>query len=175
MSIAHPHPPVRPPEPRPTDGIAPGTHRRPWRRLRLALIVGWRAAELDRHLAVGLSPWRNDELALRALRITRWRSRSRLASGLSRAVRAAQEVTGLSAAVRPHPGEVLDAHAELLVIEQRLRSPEPPAAGGVAIVHMLLSDPTSSLYRPAAPGALASRLRAAAAAMEPRDRAGGMT
>jgi hypothetical protein len=169
------HPPIRPSEPRPTDWVALGVHNRPWRRLRLALIVEWRASELDRQLAAGLSPWRSDELAFRAHRITRRRSRSRLADGLSRAVRAAQEVTGFTAAVRPHPGEVLEAGTVLPAIARRLSAPEPVAARGVAMVHVLLTDGNSPLYRPAVPGALGNRLRAAAAAMEPTDRDGGMT
>lgn len=151
-----------------------GTHRRWWRRLRLTLIVQWRSAELDRQLAAGMNPWRSDELALRAQRITRRRSRSQLARGLSSAVRAGQEVTGFSAAVRPDPGEVLEARTVLSAVAQRLRAPEPVAARGVAIVHVLLTDATSPLYRPAVPGALGGRLRAAAAAMEPANRGSGL-
>jgi hypothetical protein len=165
MSIVRP--PIRTPEPRPDDGVALGVQRSPSRRLRLALIVRWQAADLDRDLAAGMSPWRTDELALRARKITRRRSRSRLASGLSRAARAAEGVTGFSAAVRPHPGEVLEAQTALSAIVQRLRAPEPVAARGVAMVQVLLTDGNSPLYRPAVPGALSSRLRAAGAAMEP--------
>jgi hypothetical protein len=39
-----------------------------------------------------------------------------------------------------------------------------------AMLLMLLTDGTSPLYRPDEPGALGSRLRAAAAALEPSDR-----
>lgn len=173
MSIGHP--PLRPSEPKPTDWVALGVHRHRWRRLRLALIVGWRAAELDRNLAAGMTPWRSDELALRARRITRRRSRSRLATGLSRAVRAVDGDVGLSAAARPHPGEVLEARAVLSSIERRLRAPAPVSARGVAMVQMLLTDATSPLYRPVVPGALFRRLHEAAAAMEPTDRGGAKT
>jgi hypothetical protein len=167
-------PPVQPSEPHPTDWVALGTHRRWSRRVRLTLVVRWRAAELDRRLAAGISPWSSDELALRARRITRRRSRSGLASGLSRAVRAAQGVTGFSAAVRPDADEVLEARAVLSAIEQRLRAPEPVAARGVAMMQMLLTDATSPLYQPAGHGALGRQVRAAAAAMEPTDRGTGM-
>jgi hypothetical protein len=170
MSIAHPT--IRPSEPRPTDSVALGMHRRWWRRLRLTLIVRWKSAELDRRLASGMSPWHSDELALRARRITRRRSRSQLAGGLSRAAHAAQEVSGFSSAVRPHPGEVLEAGAVLSAVAQRLRAPEPVAAHGVAMVQLLLTDASSPLYCPTARGALGRRLRAAAAAMEPIDGAG---
>lgn len=172
MSIVHPR--IRPSEPRPTDWVVLGTHRRWWRRLRLTLIVQWRSAELDRQLAAGMNPWRSDVLALRARRITRRRSRSQLAGGLLRAIRAAQGVTGFSAAVRPHP-EVLDARTTMSAIARRLRAPEPVAARGVAMVQMLLTDSTGPLYCPAVEGALGRRLRAAAAAMEPTDGDGGMT
>jgi hypothetical protein len=141
--------------------------------MQLALIVRWRGAELDRGLAAGMSPWRSDELALRARRITRRRSRAQLASGLSRAVRAALQGTGFSAAVRPHAGEVFDAGAVLSAVAQRLQAPEPVAARGVAMVQLLLTDTNSPLYCPTAEGALGRRLRAAAAAMDPTDLDGG--
>lgn len=172
MSITRP--PIRPSEPPPADWVALGTRRRLWSRLRLALIVRWRSAELDRQLAAGMSPWRTDELALRARRITRRGSRRQLAAGLSRAVRAAEEVTGFSAAARPHPSEVLDARTTLSAIAWRLRAHEPVAAHGVAMLQLLLTDATSPLYRPAVPGALGNRLRVVAAAMEPTDRVDGM-
>jgi hypothetical protein len=141
----------------------------------LALVVRWQSAELDRRLAAGMSPWHSDELALRARRITRRRSRSGLASGLSRAVRTTQGATGFSAAVRPHAGEVLEARAALLAIARRLRAPEPVAARGVAMVQLLLTDANSPLYQPSRKGALGRRVRAAATALEPTDPTGGIT
>ena len=60
----------------------------------------------------------------------------------------------------------------IAALDRRLRSPEPVAPQGVAMVRALLVDGNGLLYRPGEPGALGSRLRAAAAAMEPPRLAG---
>ena len=144
-----------------------------WQRVRVALIVWWRAARLDRQLAAGASPRASAVLALRAQRITGRRSRIRLADGLARAIRDAQGKTpGFSAAVRPHRREVLAARTVLATLDRRLRAPEPVTARGVALLRALLTDGTGPLYRPGEPGALGSQLRAAAAALEPPARGG---
>ena len=139
-----------------------------WRRLRLALIAGWRAGELDRQLAAGASPSADALLAIRARRLTGRRHRARVAAGLARTVRDAEATTrGFSAAVRPDRREVIAARTVLATLERRLHGPEQVSARGVALLESLLTDGTSPLYRPAEPGALGSRLRAAAAALEP--------
>ena len=144
-----------------------------WHRVSCALIVWWRASWLDRELAAGTSPRASAVLGLRAQRITRPRSRRRVADGLARAARDAQSATpGFSAAVRPHRGEVVAARIVLSQLERRLRDPQPVSARGVALLRTLLSDGTSPLYRPDERDALGSRLRAAAAALEP-EREGG--
>jgi hypothetical protein len=143
-----------------------------WRqRIRIAAVVGWRGARLDRQLAAGASPHASAVLALRAQRITGRRSRRRLADGLARALHDAQGTTpGFTAAVRPHRREVLAARSVLAALDRRLRAPEPVTAHGVAMLQALLTEGTSSLYQPSEPGALGSQLRAAAAALEPSDR-----
>jgi hypothetical protein len=149
-------------------GIARPQARRATRRpgLRLALIVWWHGAELDSRLAAGEDPWASDALALRAHRITGKRHRTRVANGLAGALRSAREGrAGFTAAVRPHHPDVLDTRAVIETIERRLRDPEPVEPRGVAIVRSLLVDGNSPLYRPDQPGALGSRLRAAAAAL----------
>lgn len=94
--------------------------------------------------------------------------RARVAAGLARAVRDAEAGTrGFSAAVRPDRREVIGARTVLATLDRRLRATEPVSARGVALLELLLTDGTSSLYRPAEPGALGSELRAAAAALEP--------
>ena len=144
-----------------------------WQRVSCALVVWWRASWLDRELAAGTSPRASAVLGLRAQRITRSRSRRRVADGLARAARDAQSATpGFSAAVRPHCGEVVAARIVLSQLERRLRDPEPISARGVALLRTLLSDGTSPLYRPDERDALGSWLRAAAAALEP-EREGG--
>jgi hypothetical protein len=145
-----------------------GRRRPPAQRLRLELTVWWRAAELDRQLAAGASPRTSDALTLRAQRITTRRSRAPLANGLAGALRSAQDNgPHFTSAVRPNAREVLDARAVLGAIERRLRAPEPVAAQGVAMIRSLLTDGNGLLYRPGGPGELGSRLRAAAAALEP--------
>lgn len=141
-----------------------------WRRLRLALIVRWHGAEIDRRLAAGEPPWTDDALALRARQITAPRSRERLAGGLAGALRSARNgAPGFTAAVRPHRADVLDAQALIGAIERRLREAGPVAAQGVAMISSLLIDGNGPLYRPGEPGTLGSRLRAAAAALQATD------
>ncbi|HTP20217.1 MAG TPA: hypothetical protein VMJ65_11480 [Solirubrobacteraceae bacterium] len=139
-----------------------------WTRIHLALIAGWRAGELDSQLAAGTSPSADAPLAIRARRLTSRRHRARVAAGLARAVRDAETTTrGFSAAIRPDRREVIAARTVLATLDRRLRGGEPVSPQGVALLESLLTDGTSALYRPAEPGALGSRLRAAAAALEP--------
>jgi hypothetical protein len=146
-----------------------------WRqRLYVAWIVRWRGAELDRRLAEGSSPDANAALTLHTKRITDRRGRTRVAAGLARVRRDAHSSRpGFSAAVRPHPGEVLAAGAVLDTLERRLAARERVTARGVALLRVLLMDGSSALYRPCEPGALGSELRAAAAALEPTDERAG--
>jgi hypothetical protein len=73
--------------------------RQPPKRVHLALIAWWRAAELDHWLAAGADPWTSDELALRARNLTTERSRARVANGLAGVVRSADRASaGLTAA-----------------------------------------------------------------------------
>ena len=139
-----------------------------WSRIRLALIASWRAAELDRQLAAGASPDTSALLAIRGRRLTGERYRARVAAGLARAVRDAEATThGFSAAIRTDRREVIAARTVLATLERRLRAAEPVNAQGVALLDSLLTDGVSPLYRPAKSGVLGSRLRAAAAALEP--------
>ena len=135
------------------------------------MIVRWEAARLDRELAAGVSPRTSEALALRARRITRRRSRASVARGLARALSSAIDTgAGFTAAVPPNRREVLAARTIIDTLERRLRAPEALTARGMAMLHELLTEPASPLYRPDEPGALGSRLRAAAAALEPTDR-----
>jgi hypothetical protein len=93
-----------------------------------------------------------------------------VAAGLTRAVRDAEAGTsGFSAAVRPYRREVIAARTVLATLDRRLRGVEPVSAQGVALLESLLIDGTSPLYVHIEPGALGSRLRAAAAALEPAE------
>jgi hypothetical protein len=103
--------------------------------------------------------------AWRARRLTKARTRRRLASGLERAVAAAESPTqSLSAAVPLRREAVLACRAELVSLAERLRAPEPVYAQGVALVSELLGTADSPLYQSGAD--LTAALRAAAAALE---------
>jgi hypothetical protein len=139
-----------------------------WRRVRLALIAAWRAGELDRRLAAGESPADSALLAIRGEQLTSRRLREDVAAGLARAVRDAEAAShGFSAAVQPDRREVLAARTVIATLRRRLRAPEPVTARGVILLRGLLTDGNGPLYLPSEPGALGSRLRAAAAALEP--------
>jgi hypothetical protein len=137
--------------------------------MRLSLVAIWRAAELDRELAAGTRPAAGTLLALHGDRITSRRGRARVADGLARALRDALAGPGFSAAVRPDRDEVRAARTVLAVLDRRLRGPQPVSAQGVALLRELLVDGAGPLYRCREPGTLGSRLRSAAAALEPRD------
>jgi hypothetical protein len=140
-----------------------------WHRVRLAVVVRWQSAGLDRELAAGVSPRASDALALRARRITRRRSRVSLAIGLARVLRNASESSaGFTAAVAPDRREVLAARTVIEALESRLRGPVPLTARGMAMLRELIMEPTSPLYRAEEPGALGHLLRAAA--LEPATR-----
>ncbi len=136
--------------------------------MRLALISGWHAGELDDQLAAGVSPGASALLTIRSERLISRRYRARVAAGLARVVRDAEATTrGFSAAVRPDRREVIAARTVLATLDRRLRAAEPVSPRGVAMLQSLLTDGASPLYRPTEVGALGSRLRAAAAALEP--------
>ena len=137
--------------------------------LRVRVIAAWRSVELDRELAAGVDPHTNTLLALRARKLTGRRNRRRVANGFRRARRSSRGTTpGLSAAVRPNVRELLAAQTVLAAIDGRLRSATPVRAAGVAMLQGLLTDAASPLFQAGEPGALASQLRAAAAALDPR-------
>jgi len=153
---------------RPSCPPAGGRRRR--EQLRARVLVAWRGAELDRQLAGGMEPQSSLLLAMRAGELTSARGRRRVADGLERTYRRAQPASSLliSATVRPNAPELLNARPVLVAIERRLRSCAPVAARGVAMLQTLLTNGAGPLYQVGDPGELASHLRAAAAALEPR-------
>jgi hypothetical protein len=137
--------------------------------LRMRLLAAWRGAELDRQLAAGVEPQSSLLLALRARKLISDRSRRRVARGLVRAYRNAQQATPcFTAAVRPNARELLPAQGLLAAIDRRLRSPAPIRAEGIAIIEVLLTDGASPLYQDVESGTLMRQLQAATAALEPR-------
>jgi hypothetical protein len=161
---------------KPLDHAAPSpwtARRRPARsqgRARATLSAWWNAWDLDRQLAAGVDPRVSPALALRAKRITGTRNRRRVADGLGRTLRSPRSRPAFTAAVRPDAREVLDARTVLAGLKRRVRSDQPVAPQGMAILQILLSDCTSPLYQPNQTGELGSRLRTAAAMLEPAGR-----
>jgi hypothetical protein len=79
--------------------------------------------------------------------------RTRYAAGLERALRAAHQPSGLTAAIPVQRGQVHEARAELAALASALRAEEvPPAA--LDGVRRLLTDCTGPLFAPAPPGTL---------------------
>ena len=136
-------------------------------RVRLRVLVG--RAALDHALARGANPAASAELALRAARLVDARNRR----GLARCVRSAiweaeAGVSALRMSARPvRRGEVLDCRDLLLSLVERLESPGPIEAEGVAIVERMLSDLASPLFGWAEPGTVRRLARLAAEAMDP--------
>ena len=115
-------------------------------RLGLRMRVVWRARALDRDLATGGRPDRDELHASRALQLLSPTCRRHLAEGLTKAVR--RTATG-------------DERGALLDLAARLLSPRPVSAQGVAIAVLLLSEPDSPLHVPARPGAIGALARVA--------------
>jgi hypothetical protein len=135
--------------------------------LLLHLYAAWHSSTLDRELAGGIDPHTSAVLALRARKLTSPRGRKLVADGLAGALRRAkQNSPGISAALQPDARELLDARTVLAALDRRLRGSEAVTAQGVAMLGGLLTDAASPLYRPSGRGELASRLRAAAAALK---------
>ena len=133
-----------------------------------AWINGW---ELDRQLAAGCDPETDAGLEARARRITSRRSRRRLADGLARVLRTVEPARpAFTAAARPDAAEVLAARTVLASLERRLLCDDEIAPSGAAMLGLLLTDCTGPVYHPTRPGELGSRVRAAAAALEPSGR-----
>jgi hypothetical protein len=102
--------------------------------------------------------------------ITEGRSMRRLTGGLQRVLRDSRHPAhGFSSAAPLETEEVLAARIVIETIIARLRRVpgEPVRAQGAAMLELLLSDPTSPLYRMTETGSLGSDLRAVAAALEP--------
>ena len=115
-------------------------------------------SKLDRALARGEDPVTRRALAVRAGQLVSTRGRERVVGALERAIAAARAPRALTSAVAPNPTAVLSNRSALLDLVDRLRSPEPVAAAGVARVLVLLRDGCSPLYTPPRPDLLAREL-----------------
>jgi hypothetical protein len=128
-----------------------------------------RRHSLDRELARGVDPASSPGLALRASRLTRSRSRQRLARSLRDVIADAQHPPRVpSARVAPSRAEVLDARESLREVQDLLASSAPVYAAGIARLKMLLTDGVSPLYTPRHRGELGKELERILAGLEGR-------
>jgi hypothetical protein len=136
---------------------------------RLRVAVERRA--LTRELSEGVDPASSPERSVRAVQLTSRRTRRQLARTLRRAIgEAHRPPMTRSRIVIIRRAAVLDAEDALNVMVDRLGSPEPVRAEGMAIAERILTDAEwSPLYNPAEPGALRRLVRVATAAMGTRD------
>jgi hypothetical protein len=137
-------------------------------RLRDHVMVRVRGFTLDAELAGGTSPEASTRLALRAQLLVRMRSRRDLARGIRRILARAQPPGPSrwpSAPVRAD--RVRAAAAELQALADRLLSPAPLPARGIAQARMLLCDAGSPLYRRGSADDLGARVAAAVRSLDP--------
>jgi hypothetical protein len=148
-----------------SDGYAPPSHvfvaRSPG--LRDRAVARLRARHLDLALATGAPPEATAVLALRARRLTALGTRRSIADTYRRLVREAREgATGGRARLIPSTGRVIAASDELTGLADKLSTPGPVDAQGVAEALLLLSDGTGPLYNSRSQATLrASAARAA--------------
>ena len=140
-----------------------------YRSVRLRVRVAVKRDELDRALAGGVDPGRSPELALRAVRLVRYRDRQSLARCLRLVL---GQVEGSPMLVRVSPMEIQYAairtdRQALVSLIARLEDPLPVLPEGAAIAERLMSDLHSPLFAPAEPGTIRRLARLAVAAMEP--------
>ncbi|HTU84496.1 MAG TPA: hypothetical protein VMF57_02915 [Solirubrobacteraceae bacterium] len=137
-------------------------------RLRDRLVARWRARQLDRALADGVSPETNAPLALRAHRLTEPDRRWSIAGALRRIVREADDHRRPSLGrVTPNASAVKVASDALTELADTLDDPGPVAAHGVAQALLLLTDGTGPLYNVRSSEPLSVRAAQAARQLRP--------
>jgi transposase InsO family protein len=103
--------------------------------------------------------------ARQARRLTKDRTRRKLADAIERAVAAAEAPAGaISAAIPVQRAAVAACRPDLLELAARLRTPGPAYAHGVAVVSGLLRDAESPLYQ--SDSDLSAAVRGALAALD---------
>ncbi len=122
-----------------------------------------RASSLDRELIAGADPLASPALAARAATLCSRRTRTQLAAGLERSLRAARGPQRRWWAVSPH-SPLLANPDELRELAELLRGGEPLRAAGIAMLNRLLTDGAGPAYR-GQPQAAVRLLREAHAAM----------
>ena len=146
-----------------------GPTEHPSSSLTLRAHVATHRRSLTSELSEGANPASSPELAVRADQLTSDRTRLALARSLRRAVHEARHPAPRRYAFAlTRRGAVIDAADAIDVLVKRLRSPEPVAPEGTALVQRMLSDGAwSPLYSTAPGGALRRLVVLATAALEP--------
>jgi hypothetical protein len=136
--------------------------RSPW----LAARVWLHRGSLKRALAAGAEPSSSPDLTRRAGQLTSPRHRRKLAAGLNRTLREAEQSRApFTAAVPLRRREILDARAEIERLARDLLAPGEVQARGVVLVQNLLTDGLSPFFTPAREGELERSVRHAHAAL----------
>jgi hypothetical protein len=136
----------------PAGGHAEGALPRPATRTLHRLSVRLRRRGLDRELAAGVNPAGSPDLELRAWQLVQHSSRRRVARGLRRAVRDAQNhrLNELSSVV-PIPRQAVTQWSQgLLDVADAIEQSDCVSACGIALALELLTDGTGPLYDPGA-------------------------
>ena len=126
-----------------------------------ALRARFAALPLDRALAAGADPARSAALTRRAALLSSRHARRRTAGGLHGVLSAPARGSGLSAAMACDAAAVDIARPALEQLERAIRERDLVRPQGLALAHLLLSDPDSVLYRAPHAGALYEASRAA--------------
>jgi hypothetical protein len=116
---------------------------------RLDVRVRWSALELDAALSRGSDPASGEELALRAAQLADPAQRERLARSINDLVLLAEGRFGAQLPTTRAPitaDRVRTSRARLLELRERLLGEGPHSPRGLALVNLLLEDPTGPLY-----------------------------
>ena len=121
---------------------------------------------LTRAIGAGADPSSSPELARRAEQLTSPACRRKLAEGLRRSLRAAEEPPRpLSTAVPVQRREVLAARRDIERLAEELLTSDEVQPRGIVLVQRLLTQGDSPLFRPSAEGELDDAVRHARAAL----------
>lgn len=143
----------------------PRGQRRPSRELKHRIRAWVTAPSLDSRIAAGEDPSSEALLSCRSGQLLSHRSRRRLVHGLQRALAPPPDRAVISSAVPCNRQAVEVARPALEQLAQALRSRVGVRPRGVVLVHQLLTDPSSALYRPAELGELDEAARQALLAL----------
>jgi hypothetical protein len=122
---------------------------------------------LDRALAAGADPARSAALTRRAALLSSRHARRRTAAGFRGVLSEPARRSGLSAVAASDRAAVDVARPALEQLERAIRERDSVHVQGLALAHLLLSDPDSVLYRAPHAGALYEASRAALLALLP--------